>query len=163
MRHSRSARTGRPDLREMGAPQCVSRVLDTLAHGLRSYRITAEASFQIAAQRLSDRSKIWIKDAPRSSCRSRRRFPSDRTAVFERLPNSGAPTEFCCSPAPLLWRCDVERMRIDNEVLRPGDRRLSSTLIRCNPLLGATLGLGAPITIVRLSEPGATALQRDRP
>jgi hypothetical protein len=84
-------------------------------------------------------------------------------AVFERLPNSGAPTEFCCSPAPLLWRCDVERMRIDNEVLRPRDRRLSSTLIRCNPLLGATLGLGAPITIARLSEPGATPLQRDRP
>jgi hypothetical protein len=54
-------------------------------------------------------------------------------------------------------------MRIDKEMLRPGDRRLSSTLIRCNPLLGAALGLGAPITIVRLWEPGITALQRDRP
>jgi hypothetical protein len=30
------------------APQCESQVLDTLAERLRSYRITAEASFQIA-------------------------------------------------------------------------------------------------------------------
>jgi hypothetical protein len=33
----------------------------------RSYRIKPEASFQIAAQRPSDRSEIRIKDAPRIS------------------------------------------------------------------------------------------------
>jgi hypothetical protein len=48
-------------------PECVSRVLDTLAQGLRSYHITAEASLQIAAQRPSERSEIRIKDAPRTS------------------------------------------------------------------------------------------------
>jgi hypothetical protein len=64
------------------APQCESQVLDTLAEGLRSYRITAEASFQIATQRPSDRSKIRSKDAPRYSRGSRTRFPSDRTDCF---------------------------------------------------------------------------------
>jgi len=145
------------------APQCESQVLDTLAEGLRSYRITAEASFQIATQRPSDRSKIRIKDVPRTSRRSRRRFPSDRTDCFREATKSGPPTEFCCSPAPPLWRCRVEPEQIKQEMLRLGDRRLSSALIRCKPPKGESLVPGLPITIVRLWEPGATALQRDRP
>jgi hypothetical protein len=47
------------------APQCESQVLDPLAEGMRSYRITEEASYQIATQMQSDRSKISRKDAPR--------------------------------------------------------------------------------------------------